>query len=233
MRVANHPDQEMIHATLWLDMSDLPAARKSGGFKSHSSTEFMCTFCTQSFYSLVTPDAFIPESKSLLRMGNLGVGWVSRCHEFYCCLDFVLRNDWRYLKYAFLHARASAESNTELAQEIFDRKGIQFSPLYKLPGFMPSASAPPDYMHGMYLGTILLVRRHDFILIQHAIAIIRHTVNQILVVGGILSRRSDGINALVRFEECLSKIWWPSNVDRVPKKVDVASFELYLPTRSN
>lgn len=103
MRVANHPNQEMIHATLWLDMSDLPAARKSGGFKSHSSTEFMCTFCTQSFYSLITPDAFIPESKSLLRMGNLGLGCISRCHKFYCRLDFVPRNDWRYLKYAFLH----------------------------------------------------------------------------------------------------------------------------------
>lgn len=128
---------------------------------------------------------------------------VSRSHDYLytlvcslisvirCILGFAKRDDRRYLKYSFMHVRTS---DSDTADRIFDTKGIQFSPLHKIPGLMPAASAPPDFMHGLYLGSDSLLfhaRVHELrIVTYHTLAIQRHTLNQIIIVGGMLTKRS-------------------------------------------
>lgn len=63
MRIADLDSTRLVNATLWLNIMDLPACRKACGFRGHTSIEFMCICCKQSFLSLVSPEAFDPESK--------------------------------------------------------------------------------------------------------------------------------------------------------------------------
>lgn len=81
-----------------------------------------------------------------------------------------------------MHARTS---NSDTADRIFDTKGIQFSRLYKIPGLMPAASAPPDFMHGLYLGSGSVLFHecvHELrIVTYNSLAIQRHTLNQIII----------------------------------------------------
>lgn len=50
---------------------------------------------------------------------------------------------------------------------------------------------------------------------------VKHIVQQILVVGGMLTRRSRTNNPYEKLEAFLSGIRWPSMISRVPAKVSL------------
>ena len=91
------------------------------------------------FYSLTNPDCFDPSSELLA---------LSRCQYWLLnYAEFLLRDDWRYLKYAF-RAR-DAEPN--LAEDIFRQRGVRWSSFNLIPGWLPSATAVVEFMHCIFL----------------------------------------------------------------------------------
>lgn len=60
---------------------------------------------------------------------------------------FKLRDPWRYIRYAF-RARSAEDADK---QEIFDRRGVSWSPLNRLPGWLPSLNSVVEFMHCVYL----------------------------------------------------------------------------------
>ena len=61
---------------------------------------------------------------------------------------FKYRNDWRFLKYAFIWRDADIDDQAE----IYEKRGVQWSFLDALPDWLPGRDSPPDFMHGAYLG---------------------------------------------------------------------------------
>ncbi|KAH9834853.1 uncharacterized protein C8Q71DRAFT_710648 [Rhodofomes roseus] len=171
MKVHGKEGVHPIHGTLYIDASDLPASRKAAGLRGPTSKDFMCCYCYQSFDSLTTADAFDSET-------------------------FRLRDDWRFLKYAF-RARIS---DSEARDEIAEKRGIRWSILDALPGWMPAQNSPPEPMHANYLVQI------------------KHTFQEILVGSGMFTARSRNDKPLTKFEDFLNSIWWPSSSGRVPQK---------------
>lgn len=51
-------EDQLVHGTLYIDVSDLPASRKAAGLRGVTSSDFTCSFCHQSFDSLVSPECF-------------------------------------------------------------------------------------------------------------------------------------------------------------------------------
>ncbi|RDX44360.1 hypothetical protein OH76DRAFT_1458045 [Lentinus brumalis] len=120
--VTRRDDPQLAHGYLNNNCSDLPAAHKVNGLRGHTSHDFMCDVCTMPFNSLVSPDCFDPTK-------------------------FVHRNDWRFLKYAFRWREADEDGRTE----IVENRGVEWSILNLLPGWLPMKKSPSDMMHGAYL----------------------------------------------------------------------------------
>jgi len=93
--VHGHDHTITSHSVLQADVSDLPASRKVSGLAGHTSKHFMCPFCEMPFYRLVDPDCYDPSS-------------------------FKLRDDWRYIKYAF----RARDVDAKVAEEIFVKRGV-------------------------------------------------------------------------------------------------------------
>ena len=59
-----------------------------------------------------------------------------------------MRDDWRFLQYAF---RAKDLTSLE-REEIAEKHGIWWSQLNVLPEWMPGTSSPLEFMHSTFLG---------------------------------------------------------------------------------
>lgn len=59
----------------------------------------------------------------------------------------MLRDPWRYLKYA-LRAR---DVDEEIGEEIYRRRGIRYSVIHELVNWLPGRSSLLDFMHLFYL----------------------------------------------------------------------------------
>ncbi|EIW56103.1 uncharacterized protein TRAVEDRAFT_39125 [Trametes versicolor FP-101664 SS1] len=165
----NSGPAEAVHAFLNNICSDLPAAHKANGLRGHTCEHFMCDRCEVSFSSLVTPACFDTDS-------------------------FRHRNDWRFLKYAYLWRDADPDDQAE----IFEKRGVQWSLFNWLPDWLPGRDSPPDFMHGAYLGET------------------KHVIQSILFKGGMFTQRSRRDKPLEKFEAYLKTIVWPPSVTRLP-----------------
>ncbi|TRM57814.1 hypothetical protein BD626DRAFT_550936 [Schizophyllum amplum] len=113
---------ELFHASILTDVSDLPASRKTSGLAACTTIFFMCALCTATFYTLTLAESF-DRSK------------------------FVRRDSWRYLKYSFRYKALGAEYE----DEIFERRGVRYSVMHELVNWMPGITGVVDYMHCSYL----------------------------------------------------------------------------------
>ncbi|KAH9839027.1 uncharacterized protein C8Q71DRAFT_893893 [Rhodofomes roseus] len=165
-------DRQLIHGGLYANVSDLPASRKAAGLRGPTSKEYTCTYCYLSFDALTDPKCF-------------------------CSDSLRLRDDWRYLKYAFRARDADADDREQIAEE----RGVRWSALDLIPGWMPARCSPPEFMHAGYL-------------IQ-----IKHSFQEILVGSGLFTSRSRTDKPLAKLEQFLGSIWWPSSSGRVPHKI--------------
>ncbi|VDC05126.1 unnamed protein product [Peniophora sp. CBMAI 1063] len=174
MPVHGMDGKQCIHCALYMNISDLPASRKISGMRGHTSEEWMCTWCKMTMASLTHSRCFDPAG-------------------------FSLRSDWRYLKYAY-HSQHLSDAQKK---EVWEKRGVQWSELDRLPGWMPSVNSPLDLLHGGFL------------------AFVKHIIRVIWIKYGLLNaRRGDSSSPLQRFEDALSSIVWPSDVSRVPSKED-------------
>jgi hypothetical protein len=145
-RVHGHEQHEIVHCHLQADMSDLPAGCKVSGLAGHTSKYFMCPFCEMPFYRLVDPSCYDPTSES-----QASPDVHVHCADI-IILAFKLRDDWRYIKYAY----RARDADPNVTEEIFVRRGIQWFPLTLLPGWLPSSSSLIDFMHCIFLCTRLI-----------------------------------------------------------------------------
>ncbi|KZV64692.1 hypothetical protein PENSPDRAFT_639268, partial [Peniophora sp. CONT] len=151
-----------------------PASRKLSGLRGHTSGWWMCPWCEVTFNSLTHPRCFDPE-------------WV-KSH---------LRQSERYVKYAFRWL----DADTKGRDEIFERRGIQYSSLDRLADWYPDRDSPLDGMHAAFL---------DFL---------PHVLKKILIRAGMFTGQDgSSVGPLDRFNNALATIVWPSNVSRVPNK---------------
>ncbi|KAL1740203.1 hypothetical protein HDZ31DRAFT_85553 [Schizophyllum fasciatum] len=113
---------ELVHAMIHMDVSDLPASRKTSGLAACTAISFMCPLCPATFHSLTSATCF---DRSM----------------------FTLRDPWRYLKYSF----RAKDLGKDQQDEIFERRGIRHSIMHELVGWMPGITGVIDFMHCSYL----------------------------------------------------------------------------------
>ncbi|KAI1792694.1 hypothetical protein LXA43DRAFT_1130213 [Ganoderma leucocontextum] len=118
-------------------------------------------------------------------------------HECYDAATFEYREDGRYLKYAFRARDADEATRTEIAE----RRGVRWSVLNLLPDWFPARDGPPDFMHAAYLGEA------------------KHVLQDILVGGGMFTKRSSKDKPLEKLEEFFDTVWWPGSAGRVPRGI--------------
>ena len=143
MRIHGEPDNQQfpVNGTLYINTSDIPASRKITGLRGVTSEDFMCTSCYQTFSSLVCEDCFNRESEF---------------SSFYCISftlfplisEFSMRDERRFRKYAYRWRDASTEEREKIETE----RGVSWSTLTSLPGWMPARDSPIDFMHAVFLG---------------------------------------------------------------------------------
>ncbi|TDL13640.1 hypothetical protein BD410DRAFT_872916 [Rickenella mellea] len=170
-RVHGKAEPELSHSILHHDVSDLPASRKVHGLPNHNSKYFMCPCCKTEFFQLVHPDCFDPTK-------------------------FEWRNDWRYIKYAF-----RAQSVTDLVREdILRKRGVRWSVMNLLPGWLPGKCSVIDFMHATFLGMI------------------KHVFRGIILGLGLLNATSPQSphQPTDRLDNFFKGIWWPPSVSRLP-----------------
>jgi hypothetical protein len=140
-RVYGEKEPIISHSFIQTNVSDLPASRKCSGLHGHNSKYFMCPICDMPFFRLVDPDCFDPTSMCCNQLQFVDINIILFCSEF------TYRSDWKYLKYAF----RARDVDHETAEEIRTKKGIGWSTMNLLPGWMPGATNVTDMMHALYL----------------------------------------------------------------------------------
>lgn len=123
-RTASYDVGRLVLAALVAVVCDLPAARKVGGFSSHSHRYF-CSMCWCTRFNHTYDDINVKS-------------WIRRTNEE--CRQLAER--WR-----------SAPSNAA-AQRSFDTSGIRWSELLRLPYYEPARFLIIDPMHNLFLGLI-------------------------------------------------------------------------------
>ncbi|KAH9932537.1 uncharacterized protein B0H18DRAFT_1083280 [Fomitopsis serialis] len=165
-------EPHLVHGSLYMGVSDLPASRKANGLRGPTSKEYPCPYCYQSFDSLTSAECFNPTC-------------------------FRMRDDWRYIKYAY----KARDADADLREEIAERRGVRWSVLDALPGWMPARSSPPEFMHATFLVQV------------------KHMFQEVLVGSGLFTTRSRNDKPVSKLEEFLQTIWWPASSGRVPQKI--------------
>ncbi|EIW73997.1 hypothetical protein CONPUDRAFT_68070, partial [Coniophora puteana RWD-64-598 SS2] len=167
-KVYDHNELELVHTHLSMNCSDLPSSRRTNGYQGHASKLFMCPQCCATSFSLVHPSCFDPT-------------------------QFEPREDWRHIKYAF-RARDANEHN---AQVIREHRGVSWTPLNYLPGWMPAGSAGIDFMHCVFL------------------TMVKH-VTKVIIHGHGLLNSTQETNPIQRLEKFYHDLQWPPEVTRLP-----------------
>lgn len=71
--------------------------------------------------------------------------------------EFIRREPWRYIKYAF-RARVA---NAERAKDIYRQRGVGWAVGNLLPGWLPGKTGVIEFMHAVYLGIVFLFLTDD------------------------------------------------------------------------
>ncbi|KAF9509830.1 hypothetical protein BS47DRAFT_1365018 [Hydnum rufescens UP504] len=129
-KVHSFQHEQIIHAKLWFNASDLPASRKSVGDASHSKPGHFCSFCDKDSSCLSDASGFDPDSMGVV-MEIVG----SMAHDPF--LAFVHRDESKQTQYAFFSHWATTASACE---RLFNKNGKQFSALDALPQWGYSCS---------------------------------------------------------------------------------------------
>ena len=58
MKVHGRDERPVVHGSLYLDCSDLPASRKVSGLRGHSSVKWMCPLCNAYLWDIMFPEGF-------------------------------------------------------------------------------------------------------------------------------------------------------------------------------
>ena len=181
MRIYGQQETEKfpVNGMMYINTSDIPASRKASGLRGIKSEDFMCTLCYQPFSSLVSEDCFNRDRKffssRLLYLMNFSgcstgyctVSWSSCLTKnfFYCITGFTMRDDHRFLKYAYRWRDAGAEER----QKIEIERGVSWTTFDALPGWIAARDHPIDFMHAVFLGQegSILPSSHLLIYINH------------------------------------------------------------------
>ncbi|KAJ7062156.1 hypothetical protein C8F01DRAFT_986742, partial [Mycena amicta] len=164
--IAGQNKKELVHVYTQTNSSDLPAARKMDGVLACTSKWFMCDRLPCSGIIMSTLTSRLLELKE--------------------------RDPWRYLKYSFRARIAPAR----VKEEIADRRGIRYTPVHNLVGWLPGDTSVIDGMHAFY-GTI-----------------VRHVCKNVLYNTGMIDTDS-----LKRMEAVYKKIVWPCSISRLPPTI--------------
>jgi hypothetical protein len=70
MNVHSFEKKHPVHDMITINISDLPASRKSAGLAGHTLEHFFCPFCSKTFSSLVSPLWYDPRSYLLKTLIN-------------------------------------------------------------------------------------------------------------------------------------------------------------------
>ncbi|KAG1725168.1 uncharacterized protein EDB91DRAFT_1254905 [Suillus paluster] len=167
-RVNGHEDPEVSHSHLYCNVSDLPSSRKTSGLQGHNSKFFMCPTCKKPFFLLSHPSCFDHET-------------------------FQYRDEWRYIKYSF-HARTA---DPPTAKDISNNRGVRWSTLNYLPGWMPARSSVIEFMHAVFL------------------TMVKH-LNRIIILKSGLLNRTRHIRPMEKLEDFFSRLVWPVEATRLP-----------------
>ena len=127
-----------------------------------------------------------------------------------------MRDERRFLKYAYRWKDAGPQERLRIEEQ----RGVSWTTFSGLPGWMPARDSPVDFMHAVFLGKIPSSVASMSLIVLNILGEVKHIVQQILVVGGMLTRRSRNNDPYKKLEEFLASIWWPSAIGRVPSKVD-------------
>ncbi|GBE85853.1 hypothetical protein SCP_0803750 [Sparassis crispa] len=111
-----------VHAGFELHVSDIQAAWKVTGSAAHGHKKHTCNIC------MIVHDDL-----------NTEVG--------YDIPNFVLRDDWIQLKYAFA---AKPPKSKKAIKKILDEGGSRYTVLDEMVGFFPIKTSALDYMHNVY-----------------------------------------------------------------------------------
>ncbi|KAG1731841.1 uncharacterized protein EDB91DRAFT_1238875 [Suillus paluster] len=166
--VHGHDDPEVSHSHLYCNISDLPSSRKVTGLQGHSSKFFMCPTCKTPSFSLAHPSCFDPS-------------------------NFKDRDDWRYIKYSF--RLRNADSAT--VDAIHENRGVHWSALNYLLGWMPARSSVVEFMHAVFLG-----------LVKH--------LNRIILIKSGLLNGTRLVKPMDRLEAFFSGLVRPVEANRLP-----------------
>lgn len=152
-------------------------------------------------------------------------------HSSLMCLSlgFKLREDWRYIKYAF----RAKDKNSKISDEIFAKRGIRWTPISGLAGWLPSNSSPIDFMHCVFLCKCFQLSPLHSIAYK-IVGMVKNLVKVILYTNGMLNVCTDGHNPLSRLEKFYRQVVWPASVGRLPPSVSqlplpLSSFGLLSP----
>ncbi|CAG8707168.1 15007_t:CDS:2 [Rhizophagus irregularis] len=127
----NYPIGRIYRAALIMIVCDTPAARKIGGFSSHSSKRG-CYRCDHSF--------------STIQDSNTGY-WKPDFSNFNANLPQRSKEKHQSIAYKFKN------SSSTIRNQIFTEHGIRWTPLIKLPYIDIQRFIVIDPMHNLYLGT--------------------------------------------------------------------------------
>ncbi|KAG2114909.1 hypothetical protein BD769DRAFT_1629975 [Suillus cothurnatus] len=166
--VHGHDDPEVSHSHLYCNVSDLPSSCKVTGLQGHSSKFFMCPTCKTPSFSLAHPSCFNPS-------------------------NFKDRDDWRYIKYSF----HSCNADSATVDTIHENRGVRWSVLNYLPGWMPARSSVVEFMHAMFL------------------CLVKHLNRIILIKSGLL-HGTRLVKPMDRLEAFFSGLVWPVEANRLP-----------------
>jgi hypothetical protein len=137
-QVPGFSSPQISHSQLLSNVSDLPASRKTAGLPSHNSKFFMCPDCYMHFCELTQPRCYDSTSEYILSQWSISDVSLP---------EFVPRDDQRHLKYAF----RARDATPEVAEDIFRKRGIRWSVMNELVGWMPAQSSSIEPMHCVML----------------------------------------------------------------------------------
>lgn len=108
-----------------------------------------------------------------------------------------MRNDWRFLKYAF----RARDLDLDRREEIAERRGIRWSVMNELPDWLPGRDSPVEFMHAIFLGEE------------------KHVLHGIVSAGGLLTTVRGSHKPRERLEQFFETVEWPGSVGRIPSNV--------------
>ncbi|KAL1724248.1 hypothetical protein EV715DRAFT_268831 [Schizophyllum commune] len=161
------PRKEFFHAAILSDVSDLPASRKTSAIAGCTTILFMCPRCQATMYSLT-------------------------CSACFDRSAFILRDPARYLKYSF----RSKELGLEREEEIFTRRGVRYSVMHELPGWLPGITGVVDFMHCVYL------------------CMVKHLCKDILLKTSMIDTKGSS-----KMEDFYRILIWPPSMSRMPPSI--------------